>query len=117
MWWVKRKDKLKLSLIGIARIYRHNNSYYSAVKWFNSYLTHRTQRTQIQNATYQIIKVHSDVPPQGRHLRQILFTLFINDLPSVICCAKVLMNNSLDIEGFSFLCDDFYNFTNQCRFN
>lgn len=51
----------------------------SALKWFESYLTGRTQRVKILNSLSDTVEVTSSVV-QGSHCGPILFSLFVNDI-------------------------------------
>jgi len=92
--------------------------------WISSYLDGRSQRVLFKNAVSKMISVTSGVP-QGSHLGPLLFTLFINDLPSIVNHSRVLMcaddvklcfsyNNILS--GFC-LQSDINRFQEWCQYN
>jgi len=57
----------------------------SLLNWFNSFLTNRRQRVIINGSSSDWSPVLSGVP-QGSILGPLLFILYLNDLPSAVCC-------------------------------
>ena len=70
----------KLQAIGV------NNS---SLQWFQGYLSGRTQLVDIAG-TYSSLKAVTCRVPQGSILGPLLFSIYVNDLPSVVAC-KVLL--------------------------
>lgn len=62
----------------------------TSLSWIKSYLCCRKQRVRYKNSISKSIDVLSGVP-QGSHFGPVLFSLFINDLPSVIQFSNILM--------------------------
>ena len=60
------------------------------LSWFTSYLTDRTQSVSLENVTSDSMNISYGVP-QGSILGPLLFTLYINDLPSVTKTCKVII--------------------------
>ena len=70
----------KLQAIGV------NNS---SLQWFQGYLSGRTRLVDIAG-TYSSLKAVTCGVPQGSILGPLLFSIYVNDLPSVVAC-KVLL--------------------------
>jgi len=61
----------------------------SAVKWFTSYLTGRTQVCDV-DGTFSDPQDISCGVPQGSILGPLLFLVYINDMPSAVNCKLLL---------------------------
>ena len=59
----------------------------AALTWFSSYLSNRFQAVRINSELSDKLPIQSGVP-QGSILGPILFSIYVNDLPSVPQCCK-----------------------------
>jgi hypothetical protein len=84
----------------------------SLVNLFKSYLVSRTHLVEYQNVRSTLVMPTSGVP-QGSNLGPLLLLIFINDLPTVINCHKLLFLDDLKIycEG------DINSLVNWCNVN
>ena len=59
-----------------------------SVKWFQSYLSGRTQRVRIGSSVSKALPITHGIP-QGAILSPLLFSLYTNDLPSMVQVSKL----------------------------
>lgn len=83
----------KLKAIGLAS---------SAISWFNSYLSERSQVVCINAALSDALPVTCRVP-QGNVLRALLFSIYVNDLPAVseMCSTACYINDTKLVLSFT----------------
>ena len=59
------------------------------VKWFQSYLSGRTQRVRIGSSVSKALPIAYGIP-QGAILSPLLFSLYTNDIPSMVQVSKLI---------------------------
>ena len=87
-------------MVLITKMYKYGFSV-SAIEWFRSYLSNRKQQTKVNFA----ISDKTDVPhglPQGSKLSNLLFILFINDMPLHVSDVKIFYPKYFAIESLEF---------------
>lgn len=62
----------------------------NTVKWFESYLTHRSIQVRVEGTLSQARVMNRGVP-QGSHLAPLLFILYVNCLPKMVTYSKPFM--------------------------
>ena len=72
--------------------YVNKASLYSAHSWLRSYLNNKTQRVAFQGCLSSSGPIKVGVP-QGSILGPLLFSIYVNDLPSVISLSDI--NNNM----------------------
>ena len=83
----------KLLLFKLSRSYSIGGKIFD---WFVSYLSEREQRVIVNGKTSEWAKVKSGVP-EGALLAPLLFSLFINDLPTVVSSKCVMYADDVKI--------------------
>ena len=83
----------KLKTIGLAP---------SAISWFNSYLSQRSQVVRINAELSDALPVMCGVP-QGSVLGALLFSIYVNDLPAVskVCSTACYVDDTKLILSFT----------------
>ena len=79
MDWSKTFDTLDHSILLRKLAYYEING--SALEWFTSYLTGRTQYVEIDGILSDILSLSTGVP-QGSILGPLLFLIYMNDIPN-----------------------------------